>query len=140
MNLDGSFVPRHRLLLVSIARTIEKTNTYDATRFAWPVRRERAENVELVLGCVKGIVKSVFVPQRWMKATKENFPSLVATHTGLRWGFEGVEADDATQADYLGKRVPDDLAIGQNGFRYSDEQASKRPWAAVIQTHRLKSA
>ena len=125
MNNDGKFVPRHRILLVSIAKTIEKTNIYDATRFAWPVSRERAENVELVLGCVKGIVKGVYVPDHpWMEATKENFPSLVATHKGRRWGFKGVEADDATKANYLGKRVPDNLTIGQKGFRYFDDQAS----------------
>lgn len=141
MGDDGAFVPRHRLLLFSIAKGLTMNpRPYDATRFAWRVNRPRAENVELALGCVNGIVKGVFVPQRWMEATKENFPSLVATHKGLRWGFEGVEADDATKANYLGKRVPDGLTIGQQGLRYSDDQASKLPRAVVTQTHRLKSA
>jgi hypothetical protein len=141
MGDDGAFVPRHRLLLFSIAKGLTiNPSTYDATRFAWRVNRPRAENVELALGCVNGIVKGVFVPQRRMEATKENFPSLVATHKSLRWGFEGVEADDATKAYYLGKRVPENLTIGQNGFRYFDDQASKRPLAVVIQTDRFKSA
>lgn len=124
MNDHGSFMPQHRVLLVSIARSIEGANPYDATRFAWPVSMKRAERVELVFGCVKGIVKGVYVPQHWMEATKENFPSLVATHKGLRWGFEGVEAGEATKANYFGKRVPDNLTIGQKGFRYFDDQAS----------------
>lgn len=121
---DERLVPRHRLLLVSIAKTIEKTSTYDATRFAWPVSRKRAENVELVLGCVKGMVQGVYVPHHWMEAPKENFPGLVATHKGRRWGFEGVEADDTSKANYLGKRVLDGLTVGQNGFKYLDDQAS----------------
>jgi hypothetical protein len=74
---------------------------------------------------VKGIVEGVYVPHHpWLEATKKNFPNLVATHQGLRWGFEGVEANDATIANYLGKRVPDILTISQKGFRYFDDQAS----------------
>jgi len=59
-----------------------------------------------------------------MDATKKNFPDLVATQRGLRWGFEGVEADQVIQANYLDKRVPDNLTIGQNGFRYFDDLAA----------------
>jgi hypothetical protein len=108
MNNDGRFVPRHRIRLVSIAKGVEVAqSTYDAGRFAWPVNEKRAKKIELVLGCVKGMVMGVYVPRHWMEATKENFPTIVATHKGLRWGFEGVEADEATAANYLGKRVPD---------------------------------
>jgi hypothetical protein len=116
------FVPRDRLLLVSIAKTIGKTKSiYDAARFAWPVNVDRARNVDLVLACVGGIVKGVFVARLWMEATKKSFPDLVPTHRDLRWGFEGVEADQAIQANYLEKRVPDNITIGQNGFRYFDD-------------------
>ena len=124
-NHTEAFVPRDRLLLVSIAKTIGKTKSiYDAARFAWPVNVDRARNVDLVLACVEGIVKGVFVPRRWMEATQKNFPGLVATHRGPRWGFEGMEADEAIQANYLEKRVPDNIAIGQNGFRYSEDLAA----------------
>ena len=123
MNDDiEQFVPRDRLLLVSIARTIGRTKSiYDAARFAWPVNIDRARNVDLVLACVKGIVKGVFVPRLWMEATKKNFPDLIATHKDLRWGFEGAEADEATRANYIDMRVPDNIAIGQKGFRYFDD-------------------
>ena len=82
MNPDERFVPRHWLLLFSIAKGLTRNpKTYDATRFAWRVSKTRAESVEVVLGCVGGIVKGVFLPNRhWMEATKENFPELVATH------------------------------------------------------------
>jgi len=123
MNNDiEPFVTRDRLLLVSIARTIGKTKSiYDAARFAWPVNVDRARNVDFVLVCVEGIVKAVFVARLWMEAEKKNFPDLVATHKGLRWGFEGVKAGQSVQANYFGKRVPDNLAIGQKGFRYFDD-------------------
>ena len=126
MNNDiEPFVPRDRLLLVSIAETIGKTKSvYDAARFAWPVNVDRARNVDLVLACMKGIVKGVFVPRHWMEATKKNFPDLVATHRDLRWGFEGVEADQSIRANYLEKRVPDNITIGQIGFRYFDDLAA----------------
>jgi hypothetical protein len=35
-----------------------------------------------------------------------------------------MEADDTSKANYLGKRVPDSLTVGQNGFRYFDDQVS----------------
>lgn len=125
MNSDGQFVPQHRILLVSIAKSVKVAkSTYDAARFAWPVSEKRVKQIELVLACVKGIVKGVYVPRLWMEATKENFPAIVATHTGLRWGFEGVEADEATAANYLDRRVPHALVIGRNGFRYCDSLAA----------------
>ena len=134
MGDDEKFVPRHQLLLFSIAEGLTRNpNPYDATRFAWRVNKTRAESVELVLGCVKGIVNGVYVPQRWMEATKENFPGLVATHKGLRWGFAGVEADDAIGSCYLGKRVPDNLTIGQIGFRYFGDHASELLQAVTTQ-------
>jgi hypothetical protein len=118
------FVPKDRLLLVSIRDTIKRLSVYDATRYAWPVNRERAENADLVLGCVEGVVKGVFVASKWLdaspgEATGRNFPGLAATHKGRRWGFGGGPAYEASQRSYLGKRVPNNLAIGQIGFRYS---------------------
>jgi hypothetical protein len=129
----GSFVPRHRLLLVSIGKYIKKSGlkTYDATRYAWRVNPKRAANVELVLGCNKGVVEGVYVASKWLdaspgEATRKNFPELaaIATHKNQRWGFVGKEADETSQKIYLGKRVPDRLAIGQAGLRYFDDAAS----------------
>lgn len=100
---------------------------YDATRYAWPVNRRRVENnVDLILGCNKGVVEGVYVTSSWLdaspgEATRRNFPELVATHKGPRLGFVGREADEATRRNYLRKRVPGHLAIGQAGFRYFDD-------------------
>ncbi len=127
MNPDiEPFDPKHRLLLVSIAKTIgERGSVYDATRYAWRVSRERVEKIDYVLGCVNGVVKGVFQVGEWLDAspgepTMKNFPGMVARHRNQRWGFEGSEPDEAITRIYLEKRVPDHLEIGQNGFRYYD--------------------
>jgi hypothetical protein len=117
------FVPKGRLLLVSINNSIKHLPVYDATRYAWRVDRARVENVDLVLGCEKQVVKGVFVVSKWLDAspgepTKRNFPGLKATHKGQRWGFEGKEANETDQHDYLERRVPITLRIGANGLRY----------------------
>jgi hypothetical protein len=117
------FVPKDRLLLVSINKSIKRLPVYDATRYAWRLDRTRAENVDFVLGCEKQIVKGVFVVSRWLDAspgdaTARNFPGLKITHEGQRWGFEGKEASETDRNNYLGKRVPETLRIGANGVRY----------------------
>jgi uncharacterized protein len=126
--MNDEFVPKDRLLLVSISKTIETLSVYDAARYAWRVNRRRVEGVDLVLACDKGIVKGVYKPSQWMdaspgEATKTNFPGLTSTHNGQRWGFEGEEAGEAAQLRYLEKRVPRNLAIGQAGLRYFDNRA-----------------
>ncbi len=118
-----TFAPSDRLLLVSIAKMIKHNTVYDATRYAWRLSRRRAENVDLVLGCVKGVVKGVFVPTTWLDASpgeamRKNFPGFVATHKGPRLGFVGKEANGDAQRRYLEKRVPGTLRIGQTAFRY----------------------
>jgi hypothetical protein len=116
------FVPRHRILLVSIGLTQGKVNTYDAARFAWRVDRVRAERAELVLAHVQGLVVGVYAPTKWMEANEKNFPKLKATHKNLRWGFEGAEADEGTKSNYLGKRVPDQYHLTQNPVLYIDTE------------------
>jgi uncharacterized protein len=118
------FIPKHRLLLVSIRETIKSLEPYDATRYAWPVNLKRAEKVDLVLGCSEGIVRGVYIPERWLSAapgeeSEKNFPGFKCTHKDQRWGFEGTKADKADRDRYLNKRIPRNLRITQRGFRYS---------------------
>jgi hypothetical protein len=121
--MSEAFVPKDRLLLVSINKSIKHLSVYDATRYAWHVDLTKVEKVDLVLGCEKQVVKGVFIVSRWLDAspgepTKRNFPGFKATHKGQAWGFEGGEAGEADQRNYRGKRVPETLRIGQNGLRY----------------------
>jgi len=45
-----AFVPKDRLLLVSINKTIKHLPVYDVTRYAWRVDRARVENLDLSAG------------------------------------------------------------------------------------------
>ena len=48
---------------------------------------------------------TAFRPERWLPATRENFPGR-DTHPG-RWGFVGEPAEPETEDYYVGRRVPD---------------------------------
>ncbi len=102
------FVPKHPLLLISIRNSYEEEekSVYEAVRYAWRLSPIRARKAKYVLAHVNGLVVGVFEPERWMEATKENFPALAATIPG-RWGFEGKDADREISEYYLRKRVPD---------------------------------
>ena len=103
-----TFVPVHPILLISIGQRYfeEGISIYDAVRYAWVLDPKKAQQAEFVLAHVHGLVKGVFKPIRWMEATAANFPGFQAIDPH-RWGFEGVEADEAISKQYLGKRVPD---------------------------------
>ena len=102
------FVARHPLLLISIRNSYEQEDKsiYEAVRYAWRIDPTRARKAKYVLAHVNGLVVGVFEPQRWIQATKRNFPTLAATLPG-RWGFEGKEAEERASRYYLRKRVPD---------------------------------
>lgn len=102
----AELVPRETLLAISIAGSIDqRENVYEAVRFAWVLDVKKARKVPLVLAHVRGLVKGVFRPHRWLEATSGNFPSY--WNRPGRWGFEGVEAERPERDHYLGKRIPD---------------------------------
>jgi hypothetical protein len=128
------FEPKHRLLLVSIARAIDVRHSYyDAARYAWPLNQIRASSVEYVLACINGVVEAVFEPTEWLDAssgetTNKNFADLLKKYPMFRpadskmqkLGFRGSVAQEPVLSYYRGKRVPSAFRIGQNGFRYVD--------------------
>lgn len=77
-------------------------------------------------------MKGVYVADEWLPASpgkeaEENFQELLkkyplfkpAPTAHPKHGFRGREADESNQSHYLGKRVPENLAIGQGGFLYT---------------------
>ena len=112
------FEVREPLLLVSIAQTYrDGADVYELARYAWKVDVGRAERYSLVLAHSDGIVRGAFRPERWMRATAENFPG--RGDDPERWGFVGSEAEPDVTDYYVGKRVPDELR-GRSAFRYCD--------------------
>ena len=70
----------------------------------------RAMQAELVLAIEKGVIKGVFVPEKWLPATSENFPG--RSGEPGRIGFVGREAAAEISKLYLGKRIPDEYKFG----------------------------
>ena len=82
--------------------------------------RDRAEQAELVLPVMEGIVIGVYRPDRWFDATVGNFPSHITEDAPRRIGFVGREAEPEIVALYKGKRLPPGMGTAtQNPVRYS---------------------
>lgn len=99
---------QHKVMLISINRSIDESDLFHATRLAWRVNLSRASEAEVVLGATRGLIVGAFVPTEWKKATPENFPGIPLSESDAkRYGFEGARAPDEVANLYVGKRVPD---------------------------------
>ena len=99
----------HRALLINVNRSAAGRSLYDATRYAWRIDRAKAEDAEVVLATVQGLIVAAFVADRWLPATAANFPGRAAAGGAPgRWGFVGEEAPLDLRERYVGKRVPDE--------------------------------
>jgi uncharacterized protein len=98
----------HKLVMLNIGRSAtENISVYESVRYAWPLDKNKIKKVEFVLAMRQGLVVGVFVPHRWLEATKENFPD--REPYDRRLGFIGSEAPEDIQRLYLRKRFPDSL-------------------------------
>lgn len=95
----------HKALLISINRSALNSSVYEATRFAWRLSLKKAQQAELILATVQGMIVGVYVADHWLSASGEHFPGR-ETIEG-RYGFVGHEAPAEFQSRYLGKRIPD---------------------------------
>ncbi|EXJ22518.1 hypothetical protein ADIAL_2104 [Alkalibacterium sp. AK22] len=103
MSEEANF--EHKVLMITINKTVFDQNIYDATRFAWKISKAKSEKVEYVLAVMQGIIIGVFVPTEWKAATLDNFPEFNFEEP-KRIGFVGHEADSSIKELYLRKRVP----------------------------------
>ena len=94
---------------------------YDATRSAWKVGIKR-ELVEYALSIHRGIVREVFLVERWvpggttMQSTDKDGR---ATDRSDRWEFVGQVAQSKIRKRYLGKSVAHYFKAGaQNPIMY----------------------
>ncbi len=96
----------HRAILINVNRSATETSLYEATRYAWRIGVKKAQRAEIVLAVRLGIIIAVFIAEKWLPATPENFPG----HEPVpgRYGFIGIKAPDSIRKMYAGKRIPDD--------------------------------
>ena len=96
----------HKVLMITINKSVTEKSLYDATRFAWKLSQTKIEKVESVFAVVQGIIVDVFVPESWQKALAVNFPQINTEDRPNRIGFSGRRADQPILDQYLRKRVP----------------------------------
>ena len=112
------FEIEHPLLMISIGNSYYERETYDAVRYAWKVNLNRVKG-RLVLARLRGLIVGAYRPERWLPATRENFPDLGWDAPG-RHGFVGEDAEPEVWNHYVGKRVPERFPRTQNAIRYLD--------------------
>jgi hypothetical protein len=98
---------RHNALLINVNRgALAEASLYEATRYAWKVRRTKAEEADVILATVQGVIRGAFIADEWLEATSSNFPG--RRDAPGRFGFNGREAPEHIAREYVGKRVPDE--------------------------------
>ncbi len=98
----------HPVMEVLVGKTIRQADIYNAARFAWRVDIDRARQAEYILAVSNGLVRAVFKPEEWLKATPKNFSEFLEegdNSLSHRWGFRGQPASSDVQALYLNKRI-----------------------------------
>ena len=96
----------HKALLISVNITATTRPLLEATRYAWVLKKSKAEQADVVLATQHGVIVGAFIAERWLEATTQNFPGR-EPRPG-RFGFEGKEAPSNITKLYVGKRVPDE--------------------------------
>ena len=75
-------------------------NIYEATRKSWKLSPVRARKVDYVLSEYRGVVRAIFVPEKWSHE-KDN---------DKRWMFEGYEITEENNPEvyrrYINKHLP----------------------------------
>ena len=110
---------KHNVLMFTINHTASGADIYKAVRFAWKLDIKRAKKAEYVLAMQNGLVVGVFVPKKWLEATKSNFPD--RGDSPGRWGFKGKKAPEDIWNFYIDTRLPDSMRRkgAANPVRYS---------------------
>lgn len=119
--------PVERLVLLNINRVEHRSDmklVYKQTQLAWRISKRKAEMADFVLGVVRGVVVGAFVAEKWLAATRENFPDRFTDETEMpeRNGFKGEIAPDDILEKFVGtsgKRIAnEDMKHVQNPVRY----------------------
>jgi hypothetical protein len=99
---------QHKAILININRTASEKDINEAVRYAWKLDPKKASRAEVVLAVLQGLIIGVFVADKWLAATPENFPGSSITRPG-RWGFKGHDAPDEIARVYLRRRLSDSM-------------------------------
>ena len=98
---------KHKAILISVNRSALESSLYEATRYAWRLKVNKASLAEVILPTVQGLIVGAFVAKEWLEATTENFPG--RDPVDGRYGFIGSNATIDLCNLYVGKRIPDEF-------------------------------
>lgn len=96
----------HKVMMITINRTIKEIPLDKAIRAAWKASIPRAKRAEYVFAVERGLIVEVFKPVEWKKALLDDFPEIGMDRPD-RIGFIGEVADEPIRNLYRNKRVPE---------------------------------
>ncbi|HEY1683406.1 MAG TPA: hypothetical protein VGG19_01470 [Tepidisphaeraceae bacterium] len=101
---------KHKVLLINVNFSATERELFDAVRYAWKIDAHKANEIQIVLAVVKGIIKGAYVVDgKWLPATPANFPEFSGRPTNSgRYAFQGHKASDEIWNLYVGKRIPEE--------------------------------
>lgn len=116
--------------MITINRTAQSDDVYEAVRYAWKIGRKNAEAAEIVLAVDRGLVVGAFVADEWLDANIANFPA--RENRPGRLGFVGREAGPDIAKLYLRHRIPDRFRLkgAANPIKYASPDLGNDPTAA----------
>ncbi|MHB8390254.1 MAG: LEM-3-like GIY-YIG domain-containing protein [Acidobacteriaceae bacterium] len=118
---------RHSVILINVGQSVTEKGSYEAVRYAWVLDPKRAAKAEYVLAVDRGLIIDVFVAEKWLEATAENFPGIAPDWPdwkGRRWGFVGRKAPEDVASLYRRCRLPDSMRKrgAANPIRYANKR------------------
>ena len=125
-SLDTDNFFKHSVMLVSIGKSLlENKKIYDAARFAWDAKKDRAEKMDYVIAHQSGKIVGVFKPEKWLFANDEEFADFPKADP-KRIGFIGNVADSEILLEYLNKDIPSEYRPkgASNPLRYIELEKS----------------
>lgn len=96
----------HKVMMITINRTIKEIPLDKAIRAAWKASMSRAKKAEYVLAVERGLIVEVFKPIEWKKALLDDFPEIGIDRPD-RIGFIGDVAEKSIRDQYCNKRIPE---------------------------------
>ena len=107
--IDTNSFFKHNVMLVSIGKSLtENKKIYEAARYAWDAKKERAEKMDYVIAHQSGKIVGVFEPEKWLYADDKEFSDFPAADP-KRIGFIGKVADSEILLEYLNKDIPSEF-------------------------------
>jgi len=118
----------HPVIIININkkynRGINQEEIYKATKEAWVINENKTNVVKYALAEFEGIIIEVYKIKDWYRVKPKDFNDrnndLIITNSKVRWGFEGIVAEENVRAVYINKSIAHVKKQGAaNPIRYS---------------------